>query len=125
MSWNIPLRGIESKENRDHLDTYALCVHILWENRRIKTLKLGRLRFWQTRTDVDVLRGMLRGEFISRTKKVGRGRGISGVHRDFSAGRIENAVIVSNKVYANLRADRFQSLGRELRGTLIQWEIAR
>jgi hypothetical protein len=75
--------------------------------------------------NTDMLRKMLRGEIASVTRIPYRGRGIPSIYDCFLRGGIENLIVITNDVYANVKTDDFRQLRKPFSGTLLYWEISK
>lgn len=73
----------------------------------------------------DFLRKLLNGELKSSTGMENRGKGIPMISQHAREGKIENLVVISNDVWANVSRSDFRWLENEFPGTLWYWEISR
>jgi hypothetical protein len=76
------------------------------------------------KTDAEILLEMLRGEHTSRTGLPYRGKGLPGIYRAFQEGRLENLIVITNNVYANVGRGEFRMMNRSFDGTFLHWEIS-
>lgn len=75
--------------------------------------------------NAELLRDWLEGriEVPSRTGLRNRGKGMLAIYRRFTEGHLKNLIIVSNDVYADLRNNRYVTLGTPFKGTMVYWEL--
>lgn len=75
-------------------------------------------------SDADLLRFMLKGEKVrTRTQEPFRGKGLRSMYKTQKRGRINNLIIISNKVQARVCQDEFRNLPVNFSGTFIYWEL--
>jgi len=75
--------------------------------------------------NTEMLRKMLRGEIPSVTGIPYRGRGIPSIFKCLSRREIDNLIVITNDVYANVKKDEFRTLKTPFRGTFLYWEISK
>lgn len=75
--------------------------------------------------NTEMLRKMLRGEIPSVTGIPYRGRGIPSIYNCLSRNEIDNLIVITNDVYANVKKDDFRTLRTPFRGTFLYWEISK
>lgn len=75
------------------------------------------------KTHADFMRDILRGQVGSRTGLPYRGKGLPSIYEVLQRGDIDNLIIITNDVYADVAQDRFETLARPFRGTFLYWEI--
>ncbi len=79
----------------------------------------------RVKSNTEMLRKMLRKEIPSITEIPYRGRGIPSIYDCFLRGEIENLIVITNDVYANVKSDKFRTLNRPFRGTFFYWEVSK
>lgn len=83
------------------------------------------LRRLGIKKNTEMLRKMLRKEIPSVTGIPYRGRGIPSIFECLARGEIENLIVITNDVYANVETDKFITLKSPFQGTFMSWEISR
>lgn len=75
-------------------------------------------------TDADVLDLILKGELHrTSTKLANRGKGLNGIYEVHKRGQIENLIIISNSVFADVSKNDFKSMNFNFGGTFVYWEV--
>jgi hypothetical protein len=74
--------------------------------------------------DINILQGMLAGRFESRTGLDHRGKGLPSIKALSDNNDIQQLVIVSNAVHAQVAQNKYSALPEAFRGTLLAWEIS-
>jgi len=72
-----------------------------------------------------LLRKMLLREIPSSTGVAYRGQGLPSMRDYLLRGDIQNLIIVTNDVYANVATDDYRTMGESFDGTMLYWEISR
>jgi hypothetical protein len=73
--------------------------------------------------NADVLKEILHGKVGSRTGNLHRGKGLPTIYKQCEIGEIQNLVIITNDVYANVSNNDFQMMPYKFQGTFLYWEI--
>jgi hypothetical protein len=76
-----------------------------------------------SKSNVQLLKGILQGKVGSRTNQPNRGKGLPRMYQYFRQGLIHRFVVISNDVYADFERGNFRTLKRPFHGTLISWEL--
>jgi hypothetical protein len=73
---------------------------------------------------LEIIRKLLAGEIPSSTGLAYRGKGLPSINASLKEKHVlTRLVIVTNDVYVDVGVDRFDKLGRPLRGLLLYWEV--
>ncbi|MBL8206374.1 MAG: hypothetical protein JNM09_19205 [Blastocatellia bacterium] len=75
--------------------------------------------------NIDFLRNLLNGKLKSRTGMENRGKGIPMINQLAENRKIENLVVITNDVWANVSSGEFRRLAKGFSGTLWYWEVKR
>lgn len=70
-----------------------------------------------------VLKEIISGRKISRTKIPYRGKGLPTIYKGLKRNYYSNLKIISNDVKADLSADKYERISKEFSGTFLYWEL--
>jgi len=70
-----------------------------------------------------VLRDLLQRKIGSRTGESYRNRGMPKIYADARAGLLQNLIIITDNVYADITRDEFKTMNRRFKGTFYHWEF--
>jgi hypothetical protein len=96
----------------------------IFESIEVQSFKTRFQRFVGNKTNAALLKDILNGAIVSRTRDPRRGNGLPAINRALKRGQIENLIIVANDAYGRIASNDYRVLRAPFIGTFLYWEIS-